>query len=387
MKTKFSLIFASLLMIFSTTSTMIYPVKASPSGTWSPAGNMAIVRGGRHTATLLSDGRVLVVGGLAELTPGVVSTLDSAELYDPNTNSWSTTGSMSIPRSRHSATRLLDGRVLVAGGRLKGASLATAELYDPETGTWGPTGSMAIARDNFRAVLLSDGKVLVMGGVSANPNGPLVQKTAEIFDPQTGSWSETDKMANARFGHDAILLPDGRVLASGGANSAGHCVFMPTAEIYDPRYEKWSNISPMGAARGFHISALLPDGRLLIGGGWALPACFTATGSTEVYDPVTNRWNFTGNMNAARGALAFQSTDAQLLDGRVLVSGGFSEDFAPLSASELYDPSTGVWNATVDMSTARVDHTTTRLADGRMLVVGGFDANFMDLATAEIYTP
>ena len=126
MKHKFSIIFASLLMIFSTMWTMTYPVMASPSGTWSPAGNMATIRGGRHTATLLADGRVLVVGGLAELTPDVVSTLDSAELYDSNTNSWSTTGSMSIPRSRHSATRLLDGRVLVAGGRLKGASLATA---------------------------------------------------------------------------------------------------------------------------------------------------------------------------------------------------------------------------------------------------------------------
>ncbi len=392
MKHKFSLLAASLLVIVSARLATIRPAQASPSGTWSPAGSMATPRGGRHTATLLLDGKVLVAGGLAELTPGVISTLDSAELYDPTTNSWSTTASMSTPRSRHTATLLLDGRVLVAGGRIQfGESLATAELYDPSTGTWSPTGSMTSARDNFKAVLLSNGRVLVMGGVSFNfppKQGPFLLKSAEIYDPQTGTWSAAQKMSNARLGHEATLLADGRVLVTAGANSGGHCMFTPTAEVYDPQSDSWTNTIPMSTARGFHVAALLADGSVLVAGGWALPACFTATATAEVYDPVTNRWSPIESMNTARGALAFQSTQALLLDGRVLVSGGFIlEGFVTLATAELYDPAAGTWSATASMSTARADHTSTRLADGRMLVAGGYDDNFVGLATAEVYTP
>jgi len=293
---------------------------------------------------------------------------------------------MSTPRTRHTATLLLDGRVLVAGGRSQaGESLAVTELYDPNTGTWSLTGSMATPRDWHTATRLPDGKVLVTGGVSATPRGPYILKSAEIYDPQTGAWSSTDKMANARFGHTATLLADGRVLVTGGANSGGHCTFMPTAEVYDPRTGKWTNTRTMGMARGFHFEALLPDGRVLVGGGWGLPVCFTDTVASEIYDPITNRWNSTGNMTTPRGNAV--TAYAQLLDGRVLVAGGATALWPPLATAELFDPATGIWTPTGSMAGGRIFNTTTLLMDGRVLVAGGLDADDSDLATAEIYTP
>ncbi|MCI0539855.1 MAG: hypothetical protein L0Z50_31995 [Verrucomicrobiales bacterium] len=388
MKYKFSLVSVSLLVILSTTLAPIRPAQASPSGTWSPAGSMAIGRA-RHTATLLTDGRVLVVGGLARVG-GAFVTLSSVELYDPTTNTWGSAGSMSIARSRHTATRLFDGKVLVAGGRRSdsGPTLATAELYDPSTGTWGSTGSMADARDNFAAVLLPDGRVLVAGGVSGDPaNGGFVEKSTEIYDPQTGAWHTVDHMANARFGHQATLLADGRVLVTGGANSGGHCVYSVTAEIYDPQTDTWRNVEPMGTARGFHIATRLLDGRVLVAGGWTLPACLiTGTATAEVYDPMTGHWSQIGGMTIARGALVFHSTDALLSDGRVLATGGETPDGSTTATAELFDPATGTWSFTGSMAAARSAHTTTLLNDGRLLVTGGGHGTG-PLSTAEVYTP
>ena len=186
--------------------------QASTPGTWSATGSIAIPRA-RHTATLLSDGRVLVTGGL-----DAGGTTATSEIYDVSSGTWSFTGSMLLARSRHTATLLTNGKVLVVGGRLtnQGPTLATAELYDPNTGTWSPTGSMANPRDNYVATLLSDGRVLVTGGVSGDDKGPIVTKSAEIYDPLTGSWTTIDHMASARYSHQATLLADGRVLVTGG---------------------------------------------------------------------------------------------------------------------------------------------------------------------------
>ena len=135
-----------------------------------------------HTATRLLDGRVLVAGG-ADATDLVAE----AELFDPKTDSWTATGRMNAARYGHTATLLEDGTVLVAGGiGYTGVVLASAELYDPESGTWTPVASMSEARTAHAAVLLTDATVLVAGGSTSNTSGGEVAST-EVFDPESGS--------------------------------------------------------------------------------------------------------------------------------------------------------------------------------------------------------
>jgi N-acetylneuraminic acid mutarotase len=172
---------------------------ADTQGTWSGTGSMSTVRA-YHTATRLPNGKVLVAGGTSD---GGISGLTSSELYDPQTGIWSSTGAMATSRYNHTATLLPNGKVLVAGGfndAINQGNLDTAELYDPQAGTWSSTTSMRLARHEHRAVLLPNGKVMVMGG-SLGGGDPTDQ--AEIYDPQTGLWDSTTSMATKRYEHTA----------------------------------------------------------------------------------------------------------------------------------------------------------------------------------------
>jgi len=301
-------------------------------GTWSQTRSMSVARA-FQTATLLATGKVLVVGG----------TLDdraSAELYDPETGVWSPAGAMHEARRAHTATLLKDGRVLIAGGSgPRGDAnryLATAELYDPSTNTWAAAGHMTtVFGEGHQAVLLSDGRVLVLGGGGI----PGVQASVDIYDPSTGIWSAARRMIAARSNPAATLLEDGRVLVVGGEGGEPHAgIALSTAELYDPATGTWSQTGGMSESRLGPKSTLLVDGRVLIVGGRDINLGFVpASSSSELYDPGTGTWSDAGKTTLER----FGHTATLLGDGRVLVAGGLVAPGQPTTFAELFEPVLG----------------------------------------------
>ena len=225
---------------------------------WTDAGSMASARGFGHSATTLSDGRVLVAGGTE------FAGLPSAELFDPETGTWTLTGTLHEAHSGHSATLLRDGRVLVTGGSIyHEVAIASAEVYDPATGTWTLAASMPTERVGHAATLLGDGTVLVTGGhLALMDDGP--QASSERFDPVTGQWSDAGSLHVGRYQHTATLLPGGWVLVAGGRTAADRTA---TAELYDPVAGSWTPASAMRQSRDGPVAVALPDGSVLVVGG------------------------------------------------------------------------------------------------------------------------
>ena len=340
------------------------PCAAAP-GAWIFTGSLNTGRSGQ-TATLLQDGRVLVVGGF-----GGGGSLASAELYDPATGTWTQTGSVTTPRLFHTATLLPNGMVLVVGGQ--GANLEhlkTTELYDPATGTWSFTGSLTTGRYNHSATLLPNGSVLVAAGVSNTG----ANNTAELYNPATGIWSPTGNLNAVRVFHTANLLQNGQVLvACGYTNNSA----LATAELYNPATGTWATTGSLTTPRYRHTSTILNDGRVLVAGGVGDGG---NRASAELYDPATGTWSVTGSLGNAR-----QGHTATLLpDGQVLVAGG-TQSLVTLTSAELYDPAAGTWSPTGSLNIGRGGHTATLLPDGAVLAAGG--QNNGDLASAELYGP
>jgi N-acetylneuraminic acid mutarotase len=295
-------------------STEIYDPVADQ---WSSGASMANPRA-YHTVTLLQNGKVLVAGG--SVAGGIGNSVTAnAELYDPSTNRWSQAGNMANARSNHTATLLRDGKVLVAGGF--GAVVAgergtaSAELYDPSSNTWSSTTSMATARLYHTATLLPNGKVLVAGAYGCSTTCS-ADASAELYDPSSNTWSSTTSMTTARDRHTATLLPNGKVLVAGGDSCSTTCSADTRAELYDPSSNAWSSAGNMANARSAHTATLLQNGKVLVAGGDDITGAITA--SAELYDPSTNTWSSAGSMIHAR----IGNTATLLTNGTVLVTGG-----------------------------------------------------------------
>ena len=241
------------------------------SGIWTDTG---IVGAGywEETATLLPNGKVLVAGGIIFYGDVGVSFAGS-ELYDPVSGTWITTGSLSAARNDHTATLLPNGKVLVAGGFGNARILASAELYDPASGTWMATGNLSATRYGHTATLLPNGKVLVAGGFGATS----ALASADLYDPANGTWTPTGSLATGRNSHTATLLPSGKVLVAGGfrTNPGPGGVMLASAELYDPGSRTWMATGNLGVARQDHTATLLPNGQVLVAGGYG----GTGTGS------------------------------------------------------------------------------------------------------------
>jgi N-acetylneuraminic acid mutarotase len=336
------------------------------TGAWSSTGSLTQARE-HHTATLLPNGKLLVVGGYDGS-----SRLASAEVYDPATGAWSPASALTQARVHHTATLLPSGKLLVVGGNIAGgAHLASAEVYDPATGAWSSAGSMAQAREAHTATLLRTGKVLVVGGYGGNAS----LASTEVYDPATNSWSSASPLMQARQHHVATLLPDGKVLVVGGDGGA----FIASTEVYDPAPNTWTSRNLVWKIGKGHTATLLPNGKLLVVGGVNNG---TYSGAERVYDPTTNSWAAAGGgLTQARA----HHTTTLLPGGQVLVVGGMAGG-APLASTEVYESIIGTWAPTGAMQQVRSGFTATLLHDGKVLVAGGFDRGDLT-ASAEVYDP
>jgi hypothetical protein len=307
-----------------------------------------------------SPTRVLFAGGYSSAT-----ILASSETYDPVARIFSNAANMVMGRSSHTATWMLNGQVLLAGGFNSEDDLTgTAELYDPASQTFIATGALAGPRVSHTATLLADGRVLIAGGTSGGPN---LVAAAELYDPSIGGFTSTGNLNTPRRGHAAILLPNHSVLLAGGLD--GLRTTLSSAELYDPAVGGFTAIGNMLSPRIGHSLTVLANGQVLVTGG--------AGRLAELFDPGLNSFDAAGEMTVAR-----QTQTATLLaSGKVLIAGGYDDRFTKLSSAELYDPNTGSFSPTGNMTAPRAGHTAILLADGSVLIAGGGPNN------AETYDP
>src|SRR5262245_24253083 len=369
-------------------SAFAWNASAQAPASFVPTGNMTTPRQG-HTATLLKDGRVLITGGFNADR----NCLKSAELYDPATGTFTETGDMLYARAWHKAILLPDGRVFIVGGCHP--SQISTEVYDPLTGTSTGLGEIpGVWWTGFSPTLLKDGKVLLSGGLLINGDA-----VALLYDPPTNKFSTKSGITGARALSTASLLPDGAVLIAGGWNSESFLgpVDAPT-ELYNPAADQFEELNTGPGRSIYHSATSLTNGKVLFAGGSPDNYGFDAESQATLYDPVSKIFKTTGNLKQSR---AFH-TGTLLEDGRVLIAGGedggdgINKVSGIFSSAELYDPSTGRFADAGNMSRVREGHTATLLTDGRVLIAGGITDSgerakgsqpFLVETTAELFVP
>lgn len=378
-KSKTSLL-VLLLVVFVSTSSCKAHVGSSDeqAGGVREAGSINAIRSmtarrAGHTATLLPNGKVLIAGGMT----GDGGNLSSTEIFDPTTNTFTSSENMTVTRAGHTATLLPNGKVLIAGG-YNGDYLNSAELYDPATGKFTQIGKMVTPRSDHIATLLNNGKVLLAGGVGV---GWTFLADAELYDPATNTFTATGSMTTARESHTATLLKDGRVLITGGhKDRRANITIYTSAEIYNPASGTFTAAGNLTVKRHKHDATLLADGRVLIVGGSDERDSDGEYRSAEVFNPTNGTFTAVKNkLNAARYKL--QGTTILLQNGKVLIAGGANR-------AEVFDPATNSFSTTSgDMGTERLFATATLLNNGQVLIIGGYHIGNIVSSNAWIYRP
>ncbi|HTS11821.1 MAG TPA: kelch repeat-containing protein [Candidatus Limnocylindrales bacterium] len=359
----------------------VHSVAVSAASGFAPTGSMAVPRHA-HSATLLANSKVLVVGGL----DATGQPLATAELFDPASGTFAATGSMAFPRFSHTATLLSNGKVLIVGG-----GDTQAEIFDPGSGTFAITGTTSTARSGHTATLLKDGRVLVAGGGNA---------TAELFDPASGVFTPVaSQMAASRVNHTATLLSSGKVLVAGGNDPGSYAL----GELFDPATNTFVPTSTGATAARLLTATLFSNDSVLLAGGEVTVTLSGGSTRCCVNGPVSVRnTSLFENSSATFTATSDLSTSrafhtATLLnDGTVLITGGSSVSSTlqggsalttstPLGTTELFDVVAAIFTAGPNMTTPRTEHTATLLPNGSVLLIGGVDASGNVLASAELY--
>jgi Galactose oxidase, central domain/Kelch motif len=394
------------------------------TGTYSVVGSMARARY-YHTATLLPDGRVLVVGGTPD---GLSENIAEAEIFDPETSRFSSTGKLAVGRYLHTATLLNDGRVLVVGGVARGGTTTSAEIFNPGTGLWSSVGNLQVERNAHTATLLGNGTVLVAGGKDLYSKST---SSAEIFNPTTLSFTATGSLSYARSYHTASIV-DGKVFMMGGLGPNGELIgslesfygsgFNRVSQLNVPRYAHTATVTPngdilvtgggaagadgtasvelckpytgcniitsMNEGRIYHTATMLANGDVLVAGGVRFVSPAASLKSSELYDPLflsPASGSLPQKMSRHTGALITMGTDL----GKVLLAGGESANSVSTATSQtwLFDPTSNTLTSGPSMVEARFDHTATTLSDGKILIFGGTSNNYTPLGTAELFFP
>lgn len=368
-----SLIIASILFLARS-------VHAGP-GAWTATGSLSTGLFGGQTATTLENGMVLIAGGTA-----LNGAAPTPALYNPSTGAFTNTGHLNTGRSCHTATLLNNGMVLIAGGvnsNGTGQLLSSAELYNPATGTFTLTGSLKNFRCDASATVLKSGLVLIAGGEGGNS---LLIAAAELYNPGTGTFSVGGNLNVATFQHTATLLDNGTVLIVGGrARVCGvSCSFVATtrAELFNPQTGSFTLTGSLTNARFVHTATLLNSGEVLIAGGAATTRGSTVGTSAELYNPATARFTVTGNLNHSR----YDHTANLLNNGTVLLAGGIDSTVSSTNSAEIYNPGAGGFSLTGSLVHPRAGHTSTLLGNGMVLAVAG-TAVTGQIGTAEVYDP
>ena len=355
---------------------MALPLSAGGPGSWTSTGSLNTARA-NHAAAMLPNGQALIVGGVGESG----KPLKSAEIYNLTNNSFTAlTAGLPTAVSGMTATVLNDNTVLFAGGlNSAGNPASAAELYDPTQNAFIKLPAMTKARAHHTATLLLNGSVLIAGGTNAA--GPLAN--LEIFNPASGTFTAAGKLKYARQDHTATLLYDGTVLIAGGSNASGP---LASAELYDPVSGKVTEVGSLNEARTLATASLLLDigGTVLIEGGQDATGADLDT--AEAYDPATASFTtLTAQMITPRSGHVGLTLP---YNGKVLIAGGTSNG-QPVADNELYDPVTGTFVANDPMSVARDEFAANFFAlpaVGQVLLSGGVDSTGTPLALTETFS-
>jgi hypothetical protein len=323
-----------------------------------------------HTATLLPDGRVLLIGGMVSVRGDEVSTA-STEFYDPRTGTFAKGAKMTVPRAGHTATLLPDGNVLVTGGG-DGKTMTTAELYQPASGQFVSVGPMLVSRERHAATLLIDGRVHITGGTAIQPSN-----AAEIYDAKIRGFIAIAPMQARRFAHSSTLMRDGRVLIAGGAESLDSV--LKSVELYDPGQNTFKSAGQLQASRYKHSAVLLSDDKVMLLGGSDERDWGGRRQSVEVYNATNHLSQLLSPMNRSR--FKFPNAVTITTNGDVVVGGAGRRVEVYARSANRFTVSDGSLGDEWFYATA------TSLQDGRVFIAGGYNDSLEPTNQAWTYVP